>query len=152
MRAFRRPAAFDLACSLFTSFGYFEQEQEDLEVLRNIHESLKPGGVLVMDVVAKERLARIWQHGLFSEFQDGTLLVMRPQVKADWCRIRNDWMLLKDGRYRTFSFEHTVYSARELRERMEATGFARVRVYGDLGGAPFGIEATRLVLVAHKAG
>src|SRR5437773_5500468 len=24
MREFRRPAAFDLACNLFTSFGYFE--------------------------------------------------------------------------------------------------------------------------------
>src|SRR6266404_5708320 len=44
MRRFRRPAAFDLACNLFTSFGYFDHEDEDLQVLRNVHESLKPGG------------------------------------------------------------------------------------------------------------
>jgi len=41
MRNFVRPASFDLACSLFTSFGYFQDEQDDLRVLRNIHQSLK---------------------------------------------------------------------------------------------------------------
>src|SRR5947209_11684902 len=30
MREFVRPASFDLACCLFTSFGYFEDEQDDL--------------------------------------------------------------------------------------------------------------------------
>src|SRR5437879_6135958 len=51
MRRFRRPGSFDLICNLFTSFGYFESEGEDLEVLRNIRESLKPGGVFVIDVI-----------------------------------------------------------------------------------------------------
>lgn len=43
MRAFIRPNAFDLVVSLFSSFGYFEDPQDDLQVLRNMHQSLKPG-------------------------------------------------------------------------------------------------------------
>src|SRR5579864_1637034 len=39
MHRFRRPEAFDLACSLFTSFGYFKQEEDNLQVLRNVHQS-----------------------------------------------------------------------------------------------------------------
>ena len=42
MRQFQRPAAFDLACNLFTSFGYFEHEEDNLRVLRNI--SAEPAG------------------------------------------------------------------------------------------------------------
>ena len=61
MRSFVRPDAFHLALSLFTSFGYFEDECDDLQVLRNVHRSLKPQGVLVMDVVSKERLAKVFQ-------------------------------------------------------------------------------------------
>src|SRR6266446_3637483 len=87
MRRFRRPSSFDLACNLFTSFGYFENADEDLQVLRNIHESLKPGGVFVIDVISKERLARVWQNAICTELHDGSTLLQRPQVRDDWTRI-----------------------------------------------------------------
>src|SRR5215468_6281802 len=45
MREFRRPGAFDLALSLFTSFGYFDQREEDVRTLRNLRASLRPDGV-----------------------------------------------------------------------------------------------------------
>ena len=150
MRRFCRPGAFDLACSIFTSFGYFEDEQDDLRVLRNVHESLTADGVLVMELIAKERLARNWQNALVSEFPDGAVLLQRPIVKNDWRRIRNEWVLLKDGSYRTFCFEHTIYSGRELQDRLIACGFARVQLYGDLGGAPYGLDAARLIAVARR--
>jgi SAM-dependent methyltransferase len=151
MREFRRPAAFDLACSLFTSFGYFADEEEDVLVLRNIHESLKAGAVLVMDVIGKERLSRVFLHAKCTDYPDGALLLQRPQVRNDWTRIYNEWTLLKDGRARTFRFEHTIYSGRELKERLLAGGFAEVRLFGDFQGAPYGLDAARLVAVARKA-
>ena len=48
MRRFRRDGSFDLALNLFTSFGYFERPEEDLDVLRNFHASLRPGGTLIL--------------------------------------------------------------------------------------------------------
>ena len=57
MRDFVRPAAFDLALSLFTSFGYLDTREEDLAVLRNVRASLKKGGVFVIDVTSKEYVA-----------------------------------------------------------------------------------------------
>jgi SAM-dependent methyltransferase len=44
MRNFVRPAAFDLACNLFTSFGYFKEEQDNLKVLRNVMRASKRMG------------------------------------------------------------------------------------------------------------
>lgn len=44
MRTFRRPAAFDGAVNLYTSFGYFDDQEEDRRVLRNLRESLRPAG------------------------------------------------------------------------------------------------------------
>ena len=41
MRRFVRPKAFDLALSLFTSFGYFPDPEDDLRVLRNIRANLR---------------------------------------------------------------------------------------------------------------
>jgi SAM-dependent methyltransferase len=150
MRNFVRPGSFDLACNLFTSFGYFKDAEEDLMVLRNIHESLKETGVLVIDVIGKERLARTWQNTISSELPDGSLLVQRPQLRDDWTRIYSEWTLIKNGKAQSFGFEHTIYSGRELKDRLLSCGFEQVQLFGDLLGAPYNLDATRLVAVARK--
>ena len=151
MRRFVRPAAFDLACSLFTSFGYFETEEDDLRVLRNVRASLKAGGVFVMELLGKERLARVWEHVRSSQFPDGTRLIQQAQVRHDWSRIHNEWTVIREGRARSFHFEHTVYSGRELKDRLLLCGFHEVRLFGNLQGAPYGLDAARMVAVARKA-
>src|SRR5690606_19475632 len=40
---------FDFAFNLFTSFGYFETEQEHLDALKVFNDALKPNGILVLD-------------------------------------------------------------------------------------------------------
>lgn len=152
MRRFIRQGAFDLACNLFTSFGYFENEEDNLRVLRHAAESLKPGGAFVLETIGKERVAHVWQNTLCTEYADGTLLLQRPKVYQDWERIHNEWTLVKDGRTRTFEFDHTLYSGRELKEAMLASGFERVRLYGDFHGNPYGLESPRLIAVAYSTG
>jgi hypothetical protein len=45
-----------------------------------------------------------------------------------------------------------VYSGQELKDRLLAAGFSRVSLYGNLDGAPYDREASRLVAVARLAG
>ena len=61
MRQFVRPAAFDLAINLFTSFGYFDEAAANRRVLENVYESLRPGGTFVFDHLGKEVLATRYQ-------------------------------------------------------------------------------------------
>jgi SAM-dependent methyltransferase len=56
MREFAKADAFHLALNLWTSFGYFENETDDLRVLFNVFESLRPGGAFVIDVLGKEAI------------------------------------------------------------------------------------------------
>jgi SAM-dependent methyltransferase len=151
MRHFVRPASFDLVINLFTSFGYFDNKDEDLQVLRNLHDSLRPGGALVIDVIGKERLAKVLQPAIVNEEADGALLIQRHEIFDDWTRVRNEWILVRDGIARTFRFHHTIYSGQELKDRLHASGFDSVRIYGDLDGAEYGPNARRLIAVAHKA-
>ena len=47
----RNPFAikYDAIFNLFTSFGYFEEDHEDIQVLLNIKEGLKENGIAVID-------------------------------------------------------------------------------------------------------
>lgn len=151
MRLFHRPAAFELVCNLYTSFGYFEDERDNFQVLQNIYENLKESGVLVMEVLGKERLARTWQNSICTELADGSLLVQRPHLRDDWGRVSSDWTLVKDGRARSFTFEHSIYSARELKDLLSQAGFKHVQIFGSLQGTPYDLDAARLVAVARKS-
>ena len=150
MRTFVQPSAFDLAISMFTSFGYFDDKAEDLTVLRNVHESLRPGGALVMDVVGKERLARTFQPATSSKHADGSVVIDRREVLDDWTRVRMEWTIIKGNTVRVFTIHHTVYSGQELKDRLTAVGFGDVRLYGNIDGAPYGREADRLIAIARK--
>src|SRR6185369_1909681 len=112
--------------------------------------SLRPGGVLLIDVMGKERLAKALQATTSDKLPDGTLLVQRHEIFDDFTRIRNEWTVLRKGRSRTFSFHHTIYSGLELRERMEQAGFTKVKLYGNLAGDEYGPNATRLIAVGRK--
>lgn len=149
MRDFTRPAAFDLVVNLFTSFGYFEDPEDDLCVLRNVHGSLRPGGAFVLDVIGKEVLARILQDTRSAVAADGTLLFWRTAIADDWTRVNGEWYAVRDGAVQTFRVDHSIYSGRELRTLLTQAGFEEVRLFGSFAGDEYGAHAARLVAVAR---
>jgi SAM-dependent methyltransferase len=150
MRAFLRKESFDGAISLFTSFGYFEDQDEDLRVLRNLHASLRPGGRLVMQMAGKEVLARIFTPRTWVEYPDGAFLMMEVEMVEGWSKGHNRWIYVKGAERKVFDFLVRVYSAVELADLMSAAGFTSVEVYGDFDGKPYGREAKYLIAVAAK--
>ena len=150
MRDFIRPEAFDFVLSMFTSFGYFNKKEEDIKVLRNMFSNLKPGGTCLIDVVGKECLARGFQQTNSEKLPDDTTWVQRHEIFDNWTRIRNEWILLRKGRSKTFKFYHTVYSGQELKDRLKQVGFHKVKLYGNLEGEEYGHSAQRLIAVGEK--
>ncbi|MFH1842297.1 MAG: class I SAM-dependent methyltransferase [bacterium] len=150
MREFVRPEAYDLALNMFTSFGYFESDEDDFQALQNLYLNLCPHGALVMDMVGKEWLAANFQETSANDLDDGSLLIERHEVFDEWRRIRNEWILIRKGQVKSFVFDHRVYSGAELKDRLIAAGFRDVRLYGDLEGTEYGYGSDRLVAVAHK--
>jgi SAM-dependent methyltransferase len=149
MRSFVRPDAFDLAINLFTSFGYFGDE-EDLTVLRNVFGSLAPGGFFIIDVMGKEVIARGFAPGAVEKRPDGSIWVSTREIIDDWYRIRSHWFLIRDRKVTETSFDTALYSGRELAHLLKKTGFEQVKLFGSLQGIPYDLKAQRLVAVAQK--
>ena len=82
---------------------------------------------------------------------DGSVPVDRHEVFDDWTRVRNEWLVIRNGKVRTFRFHHTIYSGMELRERMERAGFVRVTLHGNLDGDECGPNAERPIAIGRKA-
>jgi SAM-dependent methyltransferase len=152
MRQFSRPATFDLIINLFTSFGYFEDESDDLRVLRLVRENLRPGGAFVLEMVSKERLAQVFHATTSTELPNGDVLFERHEIVDDWTRIRNRWTLMRSDSTRTFEFIHRIYSGQEMKDLLMKAGLAGAQVYGDLDGSSYGLGAQRLIAFARRSG
>jgi len=149
MRTFRRGETFDAVLNLYTSFGYFDDRQDDERTARNFYESLKPGGTLVMSLAGKEVMAREFEERSWEE-RDGAYILEHREVTDDWSWMNNRWHLVVDGEVRTFTVSHRLYSAYELSELLRDVGFAAVSAYGNLDGDPYDTDAEKLVVVAEK--
>jgi SAM-dependent methyltransferase len=149
MRHFCRREAFDAVLNMFTSFGYFDAQADDRRTVENAYRSLKPGGTLLVEVIGKEIVARIFQPRDWQDTSDGIVLYER-KVVDDWSRIENRWILVRDGRQHEWGFQHRIYAATELSGLLTDCGFTRVEAYGDLNGAAYDEKAERLVVVGYK--
>jgi SAM-dependent methyltransferase len=150
MREFVRENSFDVVLSMFTSFGYFEDDSEQMTVLNNVYKSLRPGGRFIIDVMGKEILARIYQEADWSEGDYGIYLERRKPID-DWGKFHNAWILItEDGIRHEWNVTHFIYSATELKSLLRSAGFSDVRAYGGLDGSTYDNTARRLTVVGVK--
>ncbi len=150
MREFKMKNKFDALINLCTSgLSYFENIEEDRQVIRNACESLKPGGIFVTHTHGKEILARIFQARDWRE-KDGAYLLLQRTIKQNWSWMENDYILIKDGQIYRHLISHRMYSASELGAMIKDCGFSEVEAYGDFKGAAYDNKASTLVTVARK--
>ena len=139
---------FDIALNLFTSLGYTCDEADDIRFLRAIHDSLAPGGLLVVDSIGKEVLARIFEPVRYLT-TGGWIAKSVATIEESWRVVRTRMELTKDGDDRTVEFRHLLYGASELVRVMESAGFD-VSVFGGYDGQVYNHEALRLVAIGRR--
>ena len=148
-RYFRRGGFFDVAVNLYISFGYFENSADDFAVLKNVHESLKSGGAFIIETLGKEIAVRDFVEAEWFERAGWTVLTEYEAVDS-WTRLKNRWILIKDGRRLEKIFTQRLYAASELRRLLLDAGFAAVELYGGWDESPYDQRAKALIAVARK--
>ena len=150
MREFVRPAAFDGAINFFTAFGYFDDPADDARVARNLFDSLKPGGRLIVDVNGKEVLAAKFRERDWNRLEDGRIMLEERRILDGWKRIESRWILIEGAQRKESTLTLRLYSGAELETLLRAVGFSEVALYGNLDGAPYDQKAERLIALATR--
>jgi SAM-dependent methyltransferase len=152
MRRFRRPGDYDLALNLFTSFGYFEDPADDLLAAENLCASLRPGGRLVMDLLGKEVLARVFRptDASWVDAEGKVLMLEERTLRNDWGWVDTTWTLFRKSDRMSRTFGLRLYSGVELTQVLHQAGFTTVTLYGGVDASPYDHQARRLVAVAVK--
>jgi SAM-dependent methyltransferase len=149
MRSLPWSGAFDAVVNLFTSFGFFERERDNAGVIREVAQSLVPGGRFLIDLSHRDWLVRNFQPREW--FRRGDLWVWeerRFDPVAGRLYVEHHW---KSGdRQGQRHFDLRIYAASEVASMMRQSGLEVQACFGDYDGSPFGKESKRLLMVAQK--
>ena len=159
LRTFHAPNQFDCAVNLYTSFGYCDTIDEDMQILRNIAESVKPGGTFIMECTSRETAILYWTPG--EEFERaGYKVVTHFEVTGAWEGLKSQWILypadadIKKTPAPQPVVDHTfiqrLYPATFLRNKLMEFGFSKAEVYGDFDFSPYNENARTMVLIGRK--
>jgi SAM-dependent methyltransferase len=149
MRRFVRPESFDCVISMYTSWTYFDDPEEDKQVMLNAYLSLRPGGKLVIQTQGKETLAKIFTERSWQE-RDGVIWFQEREVRNNWSWMWNRWIMLKGNERIEGEVTHRLYAGSEIVALLTECGFRNVDIFGDLDGNPYNQNARQLVAVGYK--
>ncbi|HEY9054860.1 MAG TPA: class I SAM-dependent methyltransferase, partial [Rectinemataceae bacterium] len=148
VRSFVPKGSFDVCINLYTSFGYFNSREEDMEFLAKARRCLAPGGLFVLETLGKELAARDFTQS--EEFErSGWMVRTEYKIRGDWEVQTNRWILEKPGQKVDRSFDLRLYSGFEIREAFSKAGFASCRVLGGFDGRPYDEGAESLVVLGR---
>ena len=144
---------FDAVISIFTSFGYLETEDDDQQVLRQVHKSLKPGGLFLLEMIHRESLMRRYAPHSINRHDDGLLIL--EEHRFDLLTSRNEvriTLLDPDGQRTEYRHAVRVYSLTELARMLQAANLVVQASYGGLDGSRLTMDSRRLVALSRKPG
>ena len=145
-------ASFDWVLNFFTSFGYFESEDENRRVLEEVSRILAPGGRLLIDLFNREQvLANLESH---ETRQVGGRTVEIERWYDERSERVNKRIRLVGSEYpiRTFLESVRAYAANDVAVALAAAGLSVVERFGSFDGDALSNESPRLIFVAQKPG
>ena len=138
--------SYDVVLNLFTSFGYFENDDEEIRVLKNIKNGFKTNGTLVLDFL---NVDYVKAHLVEKEVKtiDGISFHIKREIK--------DGFILKHISFADKGIEHSYteqvkyLDLEKFKAYFAAAGLTITQTFGDYQLSEFDVNTSeRLILVA----
>jgi SAM-dependent methyltransferase len=140
---------FDACVNLFTAFGYFDEDEENEEVLYEVSRVLKPGGRFLIDVSNRDYyLLRFWPHSWRRYGQ--AVILEETYFDPVTCHFHMTFTWIEEGRQESLTHSVRHYTAPELEGMLWRAGLVPTALYGDFDGRDFDLDSKRLIVVAEK--
>ena len=151
MRRIRYQGEFDAAANVWTSFGYFESEADNLLVLKRAYDALRPGGRFYLSLVNRDWIIAHYTETDWFSYRDLKVLEKR---RFDYTTSRNHgvWTFIKDGVETSGDVIIRMYSCHEIFAMFSRVGFDQIEAYGSLKGEPVDRKRQMMYFVAVKPG
>jgi SAM-dependent methyltransferase len=148
MRKLFRINYFDYTVNLFTSFGYFEKERDELATIQSVSKGLKPGGTFVLDFFNSRKVIKDLKAEHTITIEGITFHISKKAVNGYIVK-----QIEFSDKGKDFHFEEKVKALAlpDFEKYFSDSGLKIVHLWGSYDLAEFDPEASdRLIILAKK--
>jgi len=144
------PGKFDSVVNLFTSFGYFKEDDENIRVLESVSRMTRKDGIFLLDYMNADWVRKNYKPEGEGEFRDIHYKIRR-YIKNNiiYKEIRFEGAALEKPK--TYIEQVKLYDLEWFIETFDEFGFDIEKVFGNYEGMTYNPElCSRLVMVVNK--
>jgi SAM-dependent methyltransferase len=147
MRLNYREDYFDCIFNLFTSFGYFNNHQDNIKVMKAVHQGLKKEGIFVLDFLNLNHVSkRLIPHQSITK--QGITFTINKWIEGG---IIYKQILFQDrGKEYEFTEQVQALSHADFLSFFTQSGFKIIDTFGDYDLNPFSDDSERLIFITQK--
>jgi hypothetical protein len=126
---------FHLVLSLFTSFGYFFSDSQNLKVLEEVKFCLFPGGTFLLDYMNRSYIEK----NLISEdtvCNDGKEIISKRWISSDNLRVEKEVKIIEKNEEKIYHESVRLFTFSELYSLLKKAGFTDINYYVNSAESP----------------
>jgi SAM-dependent methyltransferase len=142
---------FDAVISMFTSFGFFEDE-DNMQVLKNVAAALKTGGKFLLDVENKYYfiINNVLKEGKTWFDYDGKIVLIKNFYDVKEEREIMTVKIIKSGNVKESGYNIRLYGYPEILKMLHNVGLKPQKLFGDYDSSEFQLTSRRMIILANK--
>lgn len=142
------PGSYDIILSLFTSFGYFDEDSENDRVFRAVHDSLEDGGWFWLDFLNPGFIEENLVPETVTEISSVCQVIERRKIVKN--RIEKDIVFFDGHEEKRYRESVRLYSRKELESMFKKNDFEIGGCLGDYHGCQWREETERTIIYGQK--
>lgn len=148
VRNFNTEKRFDLVLNLFTSFGYFESDNENFLVFEKAYSLLKTDGIFVFDYFNKNFIIKNLVP--YSEENSEYYKIIQER-KIIGERVEKKITIYRNGNSKIYLESVKLYDSKSLISKLNEIGFEILNLFGDFLGNEFDYNSSpRFIVICKK--
>lgn len=142
------PGQFETILSLFTSFGYFDDDRENLMVFQAVSSSLLPNGWFWLDFLNPAFVQEDLVPETITEISSKCQVVEKRKIIKN--RVVKDIIFIQGREKKYYQESVRLYSRAELGVMLRRVGIQPMGCFGDYNGQEWQFDSRRTIVYGKK--